>query len=134
MFPTLVLFGSLLVLPHFLCSFSAKWPSSNLQCWQFIDASNSRQWQLRADEIFQIVKDFRLAARNAVEADNFYFFFFRELVDGMMSNHNPVTIPLLIMLSICLVGLYWVEIHGLQVGILYCHMVEPRMITIGENV
>lgn len=81
MFPTLVLFGSLLVLPHFLCRFSAKWPSSNLQHLQFIDASNSRQWQLRADEIFQIVKDFRLAARNAVEADNFFSFFSEKLME-----------------------------------------------------
>ncbi|PHT29847.1 hypothetical protein CQW23_30565 [Capsicum baccatum] len=63
-------------------------------------------WRLRTDEIPQIVNDFRLAAKNAIEA----------------GDSNPSALEL-----------YMAESLD-KYGIAYCHMVEPRMKTLGEKV
>ncbi|PHU08759.1 12-oxophytodienoate reductase 1 [Capsicum chinense] len=61
---------------------------------------------LRTDEIPQHVNDFRLAAKNAIEA----------------GDSNPSTL-----------GLYMAESLN-KYGIAYCHMVEPRIKTLREKV
>ncbi|KAM7278555.1 hypothetical protein ACFE04_005689 [Oxalis oulophora] len=74
------------------------------------DAQFTPPRRLRTDEVPLIVEDFRLAARNAMEAE------YSEAGDS-----NPEAL-----------GLYMVESLN-KYGISYCHMVEPRMKTLGEK-
>uniref|UniRef100_A0A7N2MHD4 NADH:flavin oxidoreductase/NADH oxidase N-terminal domain-containing protein n=1 Tax=Quercus lobata TaxID=97700 RepID=A0A7N2MHD4_QUELO len=79
--------------------------------------------RLRIEEIPQIVNDFRLAARNAIEAGaDRVGIRLSPFANYMQSgDSNPKDL-----------GLYMVKSLN-KYGILYCHMVEPRMKTIGEK-
>ncbi|KAI7978827.1 putative 12-oxophytodienoate reductase 11 [Camellia lanceoleosa] len=91
--------------------------------------------KLRTDEIPQIVNDFRLAARNAMEAGfdgieihgaHGYLVdqFLKDQINDRTDKYGgSLENPL---------GLYMAESLN-KYGILYCHMVEPRMKTVGEN-
>ncbi|KAK7811516.1 12-oxophytodienoate reductase 2, partial [Quercus suber] len=79
--------------------------------------------RLRIEEIPQIVNDFRLAARNAIEAGaNRVGIRLSPFVDYMQSGDSNLEA----------LGLYMVESLN-KYKILYCHMVEPRMKTIVEK-
>ncbi|KAI9071600.1 hypothetical protein K1719_046440 [Acacia pycnantha] len=94
--------------------------------------------RLRIDEIPQVVNDFRLAARNAVEAG-----FDGVEVHGAHDEIGPerVGIRLSPFANYCEsgdsnpkeLGLYMANALN-KYGILYCHMVEPRMKTVEERV
>ncbi|KAK2658989.1 hypothetical protein Ddye_005522 [Dipteronia dyeriana] len=108
-----------------LCRFSAKWSSTDLIFRR-----------LRTDEIPQIVNDFRLAARNAIEAIE------AEIVEAIANEIGVHRVGIRLSpfanymesgdSNTEALGLYMAESLN-KYGILYCHTVEPRMKTVGEK-
>ncbi|GFQ00589.1 12-oxophytodienoate reductase 1 [Phtheirospermum japonicum] len=116
--------------------------------------------RLRTDEIPQIVNDFRVAARNAIEADQFlkdqvndrtdqyggslenrcrFAFEIIEAVTNEIGAHRVgIRLSPFADYSECgdsnpqALGLYMAEALN-KYGLLYCHMVEPRMRTVGAK-
>ncbi|KAL5778764.1 hypothetical protein ACOSQ2_009501 [Xanthoceras sorbifolium] len=86
--------------------------------------------RLRTDEIPQIMNDFRLAARNAIEASKFFFKDQTQTWDKTISLCRLHGIGGLESRSI--LGLYMAKSLN-KYSILYCHMVEPRMKTVEEK-
>ncbi|KAJ0024734.1 hypothetical protein Pint_07479 [Pistacia integerrima] len=89
--------------------------------------------RLRTHEIPQIVNDFELAARNPIEAG-----FDGVEIQGAHAEKVEIRLsPFADYVESAnsileALGLYMVESLN-KYGILYCHMVEPRMITVGEK-
>ncbi|KAF2296976.1 hypothetical protein GH714_013924 [Hevea brasiliensis] len=104
--------------------------------------------RLRTDEIPQVVNDFRIAARNAMEADQYggslenRCRFALEIVEAVANEigADKVGIRLSPFANYMesgdsnpnALGLYMAKSLN-KYGILYCHMVEPRMKTLGEK-
>ncbi|KAA8538748.1 hypothetical protein F0562_028357 [Nyssa sinensis] len=102
---------------------------------------------LSTDEIPQVVNDFRLAARNAMEAGfdgveihgaHGYMIeqFMKDQVNDRTDKYGGLSPFANYMESVDsnpkALGLYMVESLN-KYGILYCHMIEPRMKTVGEK-
>ncbi|KAK4860031.1 hypothetical protein QYF36_016124 [Acer negundo] len=144
--------------PHAILYYSQRTSKGGFLIAEATGISDTAQGRLRTDEIPQIVNDFRLAARNAIEAvlkdqindrtDQYggslenRCRFAIEIVEAIANEIGAEGVGIRLSPFANYIesgdanpealGLYMAESLN-KYGILYCHMVEPRMKTFGEK-